>query len=62
MKHLDKCARIEAAAQSGGAFVEVRGADGRLYGRIDLQQLLFEVKKGRQAEIIDLKALLHPKP
>ena len=38
-------------------FLPVRGADGRLYGRFDPQRLLLEVRKGKQVEVIDLKAL-----
>lgn len=38
-------------------FVEVRGADGRLYGRYDPDRQLLEVRKGQQREIIDLKKL-----
>lgn len=55
MQQLDKCDTINSKAQPADTFVDVRGADGRLYGRIDIERMLFKVKKGRQSEVIDLK-------
>jgi hypothetical protein len=49
--------RILRPAPHTGTFIEVRGSDGRLYGRFCPEQQLLEVRKGRQVEVIDLKAL-----
>lgn len=55
MTALDPRARIEPAAQ----LVEVRGPSGRLYGMLDPQRLIIEVKrKGEKAEQIDLRPYL----
>lgn len=56
---IDKHATMQPAEPKHGTFVEVRGASGRLYGRIDPTTLVLEVKrKNEQPELIDLKRLL----
>jgi len=59
MQRIDSGVTIQPTTQPD-PFVEVRGSDGRLYGRFDPKRLLLEVRKGRQSEVIDLKRL--PKP
>ena len=56
-QHLDERGTIQSAPQP--LLVEVRGPSGRLYGRIDPQTLVIEVKrKNEPAELIDLKQYL----
>lgn len=56
MQKLDKRGTIEGRRAS---FVDVRGPSGRLYGRLDPERLILEVKrKGEKAEEIDLKRLM----
>jgi hypothetical protein len=38
-------------------FREVRGKDGKLYGEIDLVNLILYIKRGRVSETIDLRQL-----
>lgn len=53
---LDKRATIQPTRTSDG-FREVRGSDGRLYGRYHPEQQLLEIRKGQQREVIDLKQI-----
>lgn len=59
MQTVDNRDTIKPAIQPS-TFVEVRGSDGRLYGRFCPEQMLLEVRKGRQVEVIDLKRLPRP--
>lgn len=54
MRKLDKTAIIQPTQR-----VELRGSSGRLYGYIDPQRMVIEVKrKGEQPETIDLSKYL----
>lgn len=56
-QHLDERAILRPAERP--AFVDVRGASGRLYGRFDPALMLLEIKrKGEPPELIDLKVFL----
>lgn len=55
LRHIDTHATLKPPPQR----VELRGASGRLYGYLDPQRLVIEVKrKNEPAEEIDLKKIL----
>jgi len=58
MQPVDNRDTIKPATQPDPV-VEVRGASGRLYGRLNRETLVIEVKrKNEPPELIDLKLLL----
>jgi hypothetical protein len=53
MRNLDRNATIKPAAKPD-ALVEVRGASGRLYGRLNPETLVIEFRRGKDVEQVDL--------